>query len=72
MIAPVAQGIEHRPPEPGAQVRFLPGAPTSFVHAEACFFYISDKNILRAAKNADLFVDSKREARESWHANRGD
>ena len=25
--APVAQGIEHRPPEPGAEVRFLPGAP---------------------------------------------
>ena len=26
--APVAQGIEHRPPESGAQVRFLPGVPT--------------------------------------------
>jgi hypothetical protein len=26
------------------------------VHAEACFFYISDKNILLAAKKADLFV----------------
>ena len=25
--APVAQGIEHRPPEPGAQVRILSGAP---------------------------------------------
>ena len=25
--APVAQGIEHRPPEPCAQVRILPGAP---------------------------------------------
>ena len=25
--APVAQGIEHRPPEAGAQVRILPGAP---------------------------------------------
>ena len=25
----VAQGIEHRPPEPGAQVRILPGAPGS-------------------------------------------
>ena len=25
--APVAQGIERRPPEPGAEVRFLPGAP---------------------------------------------
>src|SRR5215203_5021537 len=24
--APVAQGIEHRPPEAGAQVRILPGA----------------------------------------------
>ena len=24
--APVAQRIEHRPPEPCAQVRFLPGA----------------------------------------------
>jgi hypothetical protein len=24
--APVAQWIERRPPEPGAQVRFLPGA----------------------------------------------
>ena len=26
-LAPVAQGIEHRPPEAGAQVRILPGAP---------------------------------------------
>ena len=26
--APVAQGIEHRPPEAGAQVRFLSGART--------------------------------------------
>ena len=26
--APVAQGIEHRSPEPGAQVRVLPGAPS--------------------------------------------
>lgn len=26
MIAPVAQWIEHRPPEPGAEVRFLSGA----------------------------------------------
>ena len=26
-FAPVAQGIERRPPEPGAEVRFLPGAP---------------------------------------------
>jgi hypothetical protein len=26
--APVAQGIEHRPPEAVAQVRILPGAPT--------------------------------------------
>ena len=25
--APVAQGIEQRPPEPCAQVRILPGAP---------------------------------------------
>ena len=25
-LAPVAQGIEHRPPEAGAQVRILPGA----------------------------------------------
>src|SRR5690606_36229061 len=25
-VAPVAQGIEHRPPEAGAQVRILPGA----------------------------------------------
>ena len=25
----VAQGIEHRPPEPGAQVRILPGARAS-------------------------------------------
>src|SRR5699024_8942324 len=27
--APVAQGIEHRPPEAGAQVRILPGVPIS-------------------------------------------
>ncbi len=26
VAAPVAQGIEHRPPEAGAQVRILPGA----------------------------------------------
>lgn len=25
--APIAQGIEHRSPEPGAQVRILLGAP---------------------------------------------
>src|SRR5689334_2596573 len=29
--APVAQGIEHRPPEAGAQVRILPGAPTKWL-----------------------------------------
>src|SRR5918912_189693 len=29
--APVAQGIEHRPPEAGAQVRILPGAPCDVV-----------------------------------------
>ena len=28
VIAPVAQRIEHRPPEPGAQVRVLPGVLT--------------------------------------------
>ena len=27
MQAPIAQGIERRSPEPGAQVRFLLGAP---------------------------------------------
>ena len=27
----VAQGIEHRPPEPGAQVRILPRAPAKVV-----------------------------------------
>src|SRR5690349_1028341 len=32
--APVAQGIEHRPPEAGAQVRILPGARTIWaIHA---------------------------------------
>lgn len=30
--APVAQGIEHRPPEAGAQVRILPGAPLPYQH----------------------------------------
>ena len=29
LAAPVAQGIERRPPEPEAQVRILPGAPTA-------------------------------------------
>ena len=28
-FAPVAQGIEHWPPKPCAQVRLLPGAPIS-------------------------------------------
>src|SRR5947208_12084531 len=28
-LAPVAQGIEHRPPEAVAQVRILPGAPNA-------------------------------------------
>jgi hypothetical protein len=28
--APVAQGIEHRPPEAGARVRISPGAPSEF------------------------------------------
>ncbi len=32
--APVAQGIEHRPPEPVAQVRILPGAPSRVRSAE--------------------------------------
>jgi hypothetical protein len=30
-LAPVAQGIEHTPPERGAQVRILPGAQTKGV-----------------------------------------
>ena len=30
-LAPVAQGIEHRPPEAGAQVRILPGAPVLYL-----------------------------------------
>ena len=29
--APIAQRIEHRPPEPGAQVRVLVGAPFLFL-----------------------------------------
>ncbi len=40
--APVAQGIEHRPPEAGAQVRILPGAQ-SLVQSSH-----SDANILKA------------------------
>ena len=32
-VAPVAQGIERRPPEPGAQVRFLPGARGEIVES---------------------------------------
>lgn len=28
IYAPVAQWIEHRPPEPGAEVRFLSGVPS--------------------------------------------
>src|SRR5699024_5036736 len=28
--APLAQGTEHRPPEPGAEVRVLQGAPSNF------------------------------------------
>src|SRR5690606_31870076 len=31
-VAPVAQGIEHRPPEAGAQARILPGAPRGMTH----------------------------------------
>src|SRR5690606_24844113 len=34
--APVAQGIEHRPPEAGAQDGLLPGAPTSHLHRWVC------------------------------------
>ena len=33
-LAPVAQGIEHAPPERGAQVRILPGALTNKVPGE--------------------------------------
>ena len=33
--APVAQGIEHRPPEAGAQVRILPGA-LPMANIQAC------------------------------------
>lgn len=37
--APIAQGIEHRPPEPGAEVRILLGAPlVAPLHGEGLFF----------------------------------
>ena len=41
--APVAQWIEHRSPEPGAEVRFLSGAPVETCNGTAWqfrFFYV--------------------------------
>ena len=40
--APVAQGIEHRPPEAVAQVRILPGAPSFPSVTRRRFATISD------------------------------
>ena len=34
--APIAQGIERRSPEPGAQVRFLLGAPLILKDSHRC------------------------------------
>jgi hypothetical protein len=42
--APVAQRIEHRPPEAGAQVRFLPGAPTPPAYTEVLTRSTGDPN----------------------------
>lgn len=36
--APVAQWIEHRPPEPGAQVRILSGVPASPTNCRPLLF----------------------------------
>ena len=47
--APVAQGIEHRPPEPGAQVRFLPGALPSRRSAAAYFVSRTSYHVLRSS-----------------------
>ncbi len=43
-VAPVAQGIERRPPEPGAQVRILPGAPV----ARTMYAAMSDPRAMHA------------------------
>ena len=50
MNAPVAQGIEHRPPEPGAQVRFLPGAPMIIRACGSVLFLHGRKMILTGWK----------------------
>lgn len=63
-LAPIAQGIEHRSPEPGAQVRILLGAPymekgplTSseegglFVHGEFNDVVIGDETCERRERN---------------------
>ena len=39
LIAPIAQRIEHRPPEPGAQVRVLLGAPILIITLEPRYYY---------------------------------
>ena len=41
MQAPIAQGIERRSPEPGAQVRFLLGAPNKRLLDFEKPFYVS-------------------------------
>ena len=46
--APVAQGIEHRPPEAGAQVRILPGAPR-----------LTSQNGQRGAMTGGLWIQSR-------------
>ena len=56
--APVAQWIEHRPPEPGAQVRILSGVPSggvSFSHSSLFFtppFTETDRSPPAAGSNA--------------------
>ena len=42
--APVAQGIEHRPPEAGAQVRILPGAQSGSEITLRCKYLESEIN----------------------------
>jgi hypothetical protein len=45
-LAPVAQRIEHRPPEPVAQVRVLPGAQKiEGVISSPCWILRSPKNV---------------------------
>ena len=63
MTAPVAQWIEHRPPEPGAEVRFLSGAynlrtrkQRNYVEFQVLFYNLSGELIMKY----NIYINSEK------------